>query len=245
MKLLPKKQDLDKAKNDERKRAIDEGIKLAESVDKLRQAKLNEEKSLREWREANIKAVKVEIDKALEEKGSLLKEVEDARALREQLLKPLDKEWVEVKKAKEEVVKEKESSFIEREQLKLEQEKGRQEWEKVSQAAVRIKQNEQDTEKAKSEAISLKELAQREYEMAHTEHDAQAKVIEEKLSELTQRAKEYEVAQSVIAIREHEVKDKEVELIKREQDLERRMRNFQLAQEVLNKNSSHKLNEIS
>lgn len=86
MKLLPKKE-IDTQKAKERKMQIDEGMALAKSVDKLREAKLNEEKSLREWREGNIKKVRYEIDQFIEERDKLEQQNNEARQVRDILIK--------------------------------------------------------------------------------------------------------------------------------------------------------------
>jgi len=235
MKILPKKTDIDKAKADERRREIDEGMKLAKSVDKLREARLAEEKSLKEWRDNNLAKVQQEIDSKIQINDGLKIEIKEAEAHKKKLIEPLDKEWKEINLAREELKEEKERIYLSGEQLKLKEQKVEDEQREVCQIIVRQKQNEQKTIKAKDEAVSLKDLAQREYEVAREERIAQTDTYEKKLLGLSQRDKEYEVALQTIEIRENQVKEKEAELIKREKDLARRQRNFQIAQEALKK----------
>jgi len=236
--ILPKKQDLDKAKNEERKRMIDEGKFLATKVDKLRETSANEEKQLKDWRENSLREVQKEIAQFIEEKETVKHEIEEARRERQELLKPLTKEWTELGKAKDDLEKERQVVWEEKEFVKVEKQDLDKDKEKLSSFISKAKQNEHDTQKIKSEVISLKELAQREYEMAHSEHTLQTETFDTKLSEVLQREKEYEVALSLIKIREHEVKDKESELLTREKHLASQQVALRIAYEEIKKNGN-------
>lgn len=231
--ILPKKQDLDKARNDERKKLIDEGVSLATKIDKLRETSANEEKRLKDWRESSLKLAQLDIAKLNEEKETIKHQIKEAERERQELLKPLAKEWEEVKKAKDDLEQERQIIWEEKEFIKVEKQDLDKNTEKLSSLIFKAKQNEYDTQKIKSESINLKDLAQKEYEVAREEHIEQTDAYDKKLSEVSQSKKEYEVALSLIEIREKEVKEKGSELIIREKDLERRQRNFQIAQEVL------------
>jgi hypothetical protein len=236
--ILPKKQDLDKAKNDERKRLIDDGIMLAKKVDQLRETSANEEKQLKDWRENSLKLVQQEIAQFIEKKETVKHEIEEAIRERQELLKPLTKEWTELGKAKDDLEKERQKIWEETELIKVDRQTIDDGQDKLSKLISKAKQNEHDTDKIKSEAISLKELAQREYEMAHSEHTLQTETFDTKLSEVLQRLKEYEVALSLIKIREHEVKDKESELLTREKHLASQQVALRIAYEEIKKNGN-------
>lgn len=229
MKLLPQKKDIDKAKAQERKQEIDSGLSLAKSVDKLREQLALEKKNLFEWRTANIASVQQEIDSYLETKENLRIEIEKQEEYRKKLIEPLDKEWAEVnlEKAKgREII---DNACILMAQCKDEERILEQEKKKISEIVSRVTQNEKDTIKAREESISLRDMAQHEYEIAKGERNQQTATFEKSLSDLDQRKKEYEVALSVIEIRENQVNEKEADIIKREQDLERRIKNFRKA----------------
>ena len=240
--ILPKKTDIDKQKNDERKRFIDEGIVLAKKVDKLRETSANEEKQLKDWRESSLKLVQADIAKFIEEKETLKHEIEEATREREALLKPLTKEWEKANEFKAFLSQEKTDLYLEKESLKLRLEEIEKEREKVSKIVVTINKRKDETEKAKSEATELKDLAQREYEMAHSEHDAQTEAHDKAMSQADGLRKEYEVALSLIKIRENEVKEKEVDIIKREQHLASQQVALRIAYEEIKKNASQSNN---
>lgn len=240
--ILPKKQDLDKAKNEERKKMIDEGIMLATKVDKLRATSADEEKRLKEWREGSIKQVQLEIAEQIVNKNSLLGEIQTLEGRRQELLKPLDKEWTELKGAKQDLEQERQLIWEEKEFVKVGTQDLAKDKVKLTDIISKAKQNEYDTQKIKSESISLKDLAQREYEMAYSEHDVQTDTYDEKLSEVAQSKKEYEVALSLIKIRENEFKEKEVEFINREKHLASQQVALRIAYEEIKKNAPNKLN---
>lgn len=219
MKLLEKRQ-IDKSKAIERKIEVDSGINLAKKIDTLRETSLKEEKQLYEWRASSIKKVQYEIDQFIEERDNLEKQNNEARTLRNNLLKPLDNEWIEVSKVKIQIGLDKCVIEEDRKLLDVDIEDIKQNKLKISQIVVKSKQNEIETEKVKSETISLKDLAQREYDIIREEHNEQTERYENKIFELSQREKEYEVAISIIKIRENEVKEKESELLKDKAHLE-------------------------
>lgn len=237
MNILPRRQDILKAKNDATKKEIDEGIALATRIDKLRETKVNEEKALISWRHNSIKEIQKEIDEYLQVKNNLEEEIEVGKKYHRKLIEPVEKEWAEVnleksnnKKISEEIVKR--IKEIEKKEKLLEIER-----QKISDLVIKTQENEKETEKNKSETIALKEMAQREYEIAREERENQSKYYDTKIQEVIEREKEYTVALSVIAIRENEVKQKEVEIITRERNLERRIKNLQNVQDIL-KNES-------
>lgn len=242
--ILPKKSDIDKSKLQEREQLVKEGILLATKVDKLRATSADEEKRLKDWRESSLKQVQLEIAEQIVNKNSLLGEIQTLEGRRQELLKPLDKEWEELKGAKDDLEQERQIIWEEKEFVKVEKQDLDKNTEKLSNLISNAKQNETDTQKAKDESRSLKELSQREYEMANTERITQSEDFDTKLSEVTQSKKEYEVALSLIKIRENEVKEKEVDIIKREQHLASQQVALRIASEVINKNATNKHNEV-
>ncbi len=233
MKILPKKIDIDKAKASEKKIQIDEGVSLARKIDFLRETALKEEKSLLEWRTNNIESVKREIEDYIIVRDNLRKQTEEAEVYRKQLLIPLDNEWAEINKTKAQQIQEKQNIYLLREQAKEEGKLLNREQEKIRKIATEIGQKNNEIEKAKSEVLSLKELAQKEYELAREAHQSQTDNYERKMSEASARCREYEVALSVIEIREKETNEKEVDIIKREQHLETQQRMLRIAKEAL------------
>jgi hypothetical protein len=233
MKLLPKKTDIDKAKADERKREIDEGITLARKVDTLRELKSNEERNLLEYRATALKEIQKEIDSRIEIRNSLDDEIVKKQEIRKQLIKPLDEEWKEIKEAKDGIKEEKESIFISREQLKQDQHKLEEDRTKLSDLIIKAKDNEGKTEKLKSEVISLKDIAQKEYEKAKSEHDSQTETHQIEMSKVLQLQKEYENGILINKLDKKKLEEKESDLIIREKDLIRQQNILKIAKGVI------------
>lgn len=93
--------------NDQRKADIDNGLKLARKVDDLRETVLKEEQKLENHRNVIIPEVQRQIDLKIEERDELERELVPIRKKREELLKPLDEEWLKVNQTKSDLEKEK------------------------------------------------------------------------------------------------------------------------------------------
>jgi len=225
--ILPQRKDLDKAKQSERKSLIDDGLSLAKRVDALREQRLQMEVSLETWRKETVSAIQSDIDNLINEKETTKQEVYNAKIQRDKLQEPLDSEWIKLNKEKEVVYKDRNELFLDRERFVEEVGKLDEEREDFKQFAVKIKQNETDSLTTKSQADNFRRMAQSEYDIAHTERETQAKEYETKLQAINQRAKEYEVGIQTIEVRESQVKDKESELLVRENDVARRIKILQ------------------
>jgi hypothetical protein len=223
MKVLEKKQDIQKLKNEERKREIDDGIALATRIDKLRETKANEEQALFTWRETALREIQKEIDDYITVRDNLQVQTEAAEVHRKKLIEPLDTEWKELNKEKEDIEKDRKIISIIQTQLEIDRNEVKKQWDAVSETVTRTNQKEVQIDKAKSAAVSLKELAQKEYEIARIEREEHLNEHEKEMKSVRELKKQYKVALSTIGIREHQVQDKESELITRERDLERRL----------------------
>lgn len=102
MKLLDK-QTIVTLKSGERKKEIEEGVKLARKVDLLRETSAKEEINLSKFRIEALKKVQSDIDVLINEKNVLQSIVATLQLERKALLIPLDKEWDRVKKEKIEI----------------------------------------------------------------------------------------------------------------------------------------------
>lgn len=222
MHILPKKQDIDRLKAQEKKIEIDTGLSLARSVDRLRESKLKEEKQLLEWRTITIKTIQQEIDQFIEERDKLEQQNHEARNLRNEMLKPLDKEWAEVNQVKMQIAEDKQAVYLARESLKEETLKIESKWNEVSETVLRIKSKETKVEKAKSEAIALKDLAQREYDIACEEHETHKKTQERELAEIQYLKTSYENGLQTNESKKQQLEEKESELINKEIQLQDR-----------------------
>lgn len=239
MNLLPKKLDIDKAKAQERKREIDSGIELAKRVDTLRELRVDEEKNLQEWRTRAIQQVQLEIDNLILDRDNLLKQNTEAREERKALLKPLDQEWKEINSEKVKLQKSITNLENSRVQLSEKEHLIELEKEKISKITSKLKKDEEGIKKTISETTSLKELAQKEYEVARYEHDTQTEVYERTLSNVQNMQREYETGSNLNDIKEKELEAKEAELIIREHDVERQQQRMKIVWDGIQKNEQH------
>ncbi len=221
--LLPKRIDIDKAKKEELRKEIDSGVQLATKIDKLRETASSEEKQLQAWREESIRIIQLEIANFIEERDNLEKQNNEARALRNERLKPLDHEWLKLNLAKQSFNTDRETLNQEIEMIENHKKVIEIKKKELSELITKAKSNQDETERAKVESISFKELAEREYATAQREHERGTALQEQKMSVLQESEREYQVALSLVEIRENAVKDKESELITRENDLARRL----------------------
>lgn len=117
MKLIDKK-DIIVQKSQERKREIDEGVKLAKSVDTLRETHLKEQDGLKKFRDATLASIKSELDVLVNKKSTILDEIGTLEQRKRDALAPIDlkNEWNEVEKTKQNLLQ-RETSLINREIL--------------------------------------------------------------------------------------------------------------------------------
>ncbi len=225
--ILPKQIDINKAKTQERKAQIDEGLVLAKRVDELRQMRLQLENNFENWRRETSKAIQVEIDTLVAERDDMAKQVIEARRVRDDLLKPLNEEWAIVNKEKQLIVDAKNEIFLDQERLDAESIRVKLEAGKISKNLVKLSVLIDETESYKQEALSLKEQAEEIYKVAYESREKQNNDHERLMAEATKMKREYEVGLSVIEIREKQVEERDSELSIRENDLTRRINNLQ------------------
>lgn len=104
MKLLTK-QEISTSKAKERKMEIDEGVKLAKRVDSLREKSAEEEVRLSKFRTESLNKLHKDIDGTMAELDEWVRKVDEAKAQREYLLKPLDEKWDELHQKEEDLRK--------------------------------------------------------------------------------------------------------------------------------------------
>lgn len=237
MKLLDKRK-IDTAIANQRKTEIDNGIKLAMSVDNLRRAKVQEEQNLKEYRERAFKEIQIEIDSLLEDKSNLLKWNTEARSERIELLKPLDEEWTKLNNDKVQFEKKKESLRKIEESVIQIKKKSQIELGKVSKLARELEDSKNKVEKTQKEANELRDLAQKEYEMAKHEREIQTGQYEKAMFEANSRKIEYEIGLKTQDIETRLVKEKESELISDRKHLETQIRTFNIARGIIKNGTS-------
>lgn len=96
MRLLPKSE-IDRAKATEKKREIDEGLKIAQRIDNLRETQAETETALEKWRRETVALIHEEISKEAYKRDELKGLNARLERERDELQKPLDDEWVKVR----------------------------------------------------------------------------------------------------------------------------------------------------
>lgn len=177
MRLLSKSE-IDKAKAQDRQREVSEGMKLAKSVDSLRETHAHEEVALSKFRENTLKQAMDDISKAEADKRILDEEVKNLREEREILLNPVDLTEAREKVAKERIEvdlqkaenSEKEKDLVSREtqlftslkEMKKEQAKIENHKEIALRSLAETEENLKESKKIRKEAEDWKKEVVRE-----------------------------------------------------------------------------------
>jgi len=236
--LLPTRIDINKAKANERKLEIDNGLSLARQIDSLRNTFLEEKKVHELWLKTSREEILKEIADLNTELESKTHEVANLEKTRIELIKPLNLEWSNVNAEKEKLVEAQHELSLDHERLNADILTLENEKKEVALIRKQTKQNEINTEKALKEADELRVSTQKEYRDASIFRENQESYYERKVKSAEEREKEYEVALKTIEIREQGVKDKEAELLERETLL--KDRTAMLQREILRKqNGNH------
>lgn len=199
MRLLAKQQ-IEKDKSLEKRREIDEGIKLAKKVDKLREISAQEESNLKRFRDESIKVVKSEIDVLIVRKETLKSDVKELEELRILAQAPIDlkAEWGKVKTDKVEIEGWK-RDLLSRESIVI-----------VREATVESKTNDffrRDEELREKETLTNRYLT--ETKKAYDESDKTRAKADEYAKKTD---KELDKRDRIIAAKEEELKYRENEL---------------------------------
>ncbi len=116
---LLSRREIDTAKAQDRSREVQEGAKLANRVDALRETVVSEEKGLEEFRSKTLSGIQVEIDTKIAERDFLVGVVDHLKAERAAALVPLDEKKALLEE-KQRLLKEKEEEIAIKEgELKL------------------------------------------------------------------------------------------------------------------------------
>lgn len=213
IRLLPKSE-IAVAKASVRQKEIEEGSKLARSVDRIREVRAQEDEALQKFRRESIKKIHAEIQTYSIERDHLKTEVAKLKKERQEALKPLDRERAEIAKERERAAKECEAARIKSIEA---QEAEKQAKKAVKQASDALARAATKDELAGSK---LRRASNLEKEAEHTLDDAK-KVRELAIQleldvreELTHRDKEVAARELGCTMREANLKDGEAELAK-------------------------------
>ena len=231
MKLL-KKQQINERVNTERKNAIDAGVFLAKKIDALREEVLTLQKTRDEFIAGSQQVINDSLSSLQQKQDSLSKEIKELEVKRKELLKPLDDKWAEVNELQEEFLRERKENAFDRKELNDREKIIETRENEITKIAEQIRYKESEAEKARNDILVLKELAQKEYEIAETARKSFEKDSETKLSELQQKITTYENGISVNELKEKDLEKREVALLSEQKHLESQQRTFLLAKGI-------------
>lgn len=214
VRLLPKSE-IDKRKSEEQRTAIQEGLKVAERVDLLRETLASEETAFENYRTDTLKNIQKDIQNKQEEKDVLETEIIQLRKERKELLIPLDFKWNEISEL-EIKLKEKASALdiVEAE---------------LAEKSVTLMARQRDVEINEDKAEDLKRFAGTMFTQAEAQvskareesatmrNKAQAELSLVELQQIEVKKKEND-----LSFRETSLKDKENRIEKYERDLAKR-----------------------
>lgn len=226
VRLLPKSE-IDKRKSEEQRTAIQEGLKVAERVDTLRETLASEEVAFEKYRKESLDAIEQEIKPKRIELDLLNKEVSHLCEERRQLLIPLDFKWSEVQKLEEfNKSKEHELSVLDGE---------------LAEKSVLITTRERDVVIAEGKSEDLKRLAsamytQAEAQLSKSREDsasilnkahAELSLVEIQKQEVEKREINISIKEKALEEKEHRIEKYEIRLANREATLRAGWKNLE------------------
>jgi hypothetical protein len=232
MRLLPKSE-IHKLKAEAQKQSIDEGVKLAKRVDRLREVASEEEASLARFRTETLASINKDIVELDEQKSTLTGEIKHLFEVRNELLVPLDAEWDKVSEEKERLVKQQEA--LEGAKTALERERNanieittnlKKETNLVAIKKGEIEDNLNQSRLLKGE---LKQMA----EVARLDKIRNDREYKQRLDLMIIREQQYESKKEWVKIKEAEIRKEKSDLVKewrllkdRQETLERSIKRF-------------------
>lgn len=213
MRLLTKT-DIQQKKASARKLEIEEGKKLSQSVDRLRELKVFEEQSLEAFRVKSIGNIHAEIVAESLKLSDLKKEVKALEDKRKEALKPVDAEWQAVNDEKIlvgdrlELVKDREEAVANRENAVAETEK------QTTYLLNTATTKEQVAQKLLDEAAANNNNSERMKKEATYVLDKATKFKEKAEKQLLDRETKVAMEERTLRLKEANVADEKAELAK-------------------------------
>jgi hypothetical protein len=208
------KAEIDRAKADQRKKEVDEGLKLARRVDNLREVAAEEEASLSKFRKETVAKIHEELSTLEAKKSILVGEIGQLKKERKELLKPLHEEWALFHReiARLETLRE---DVLSLKTTVIEREKGTKE--ALKKAANELAKAALKDERA-TELLLDADKASREASLAlENAREVEAKVLD-KTKKVDQELAERDMAMAAkergIEMREKAIEEREAELEK-------------------------------
>lgn len=227
MRLLDKLQ-INLSKAVERKLEVDEGRKLAERVDALRELSATEAANLERFRGESLAQAKADIGVLVAEKGSLLGEVERLRSDRDFLLKPVDLREMELDGRKE-ALDERERGLLAEKSLVIKLEDKAKEAFSRASVALKAAENREDDAKTDQQAAAasrksaggLMRESQKWLDKAKEEARQVLEDVDRRDAAMAVRERELLMRQEGLAREQQALSLRERAIIDREETLER------------------------
>lgn len=182
----------------ERRKEIDEGAKLASSVDTMRKLVASEQTNLIKFRDESLKTIKEELGGLQARKQFLLSEVESLEELRIRLQEPLDAEWEKVKKELASIEATKQNLYATINGLKKSEKLYKKSFEELGIEKKRVEDLKTSARESFTLAERIKNEAAEILDEAHRESN-------EMDTEMNEREQQLHLKEDVVAIRERDM----------------------------------------
>lgn len=211
MRLQPKSEVLEKQASEQKQR-IEEGLRLAKRVDRLRETQAQEDASLEKFRREKVAAINAEIAETRGILTPLQVEVANLKAERERLMKPLTLEWEAVALARQEAETLTASADSRVKEAEKAESKARTTLNYAETLMKAVDQARFDAASSLSDAENHRIEAQRKHDLAAQVLDETNRMQEDVKNELIPRI-------AAVSMREEGVRMKEAVLNDREADI--------------------------
>lgn len=195
---IPSKQEVSTSKALERKREIDEGLKIANKVDTLRKLASTEQNNLIKFRDESLQSIKEEIANYVDSRDSLQREVDALKEQRVSLQIPLDKEWIIVNLAKQDVVTAKENIYATLEGLKKSEKSYAQSLKELELERIKVG--------------NLKASANESFSLAEKIKDEASRILDEANQETNEIYEEMNLREQQLHSKEQDILIKEIDV---------------------------------
>lgn len=212
MRLLSKS-DIVRAKSVARKLDIDEGAKLARRIDNLREVAASEEESLTRFRRETIANIHAETSQATQRLNSLKSEVATLEERRKELLRPLTKEWNELRKERKEVTRREDDAQARLIQVQDKEKQIKKAVQQVSNTLARARTTEERMVDKLMEADRYNKDSKTALSNAKKEEEKALKLQEQMTKELARRDMAMAEIERRLDYKEEKLKERENKLV--------------------------------
>jgi hypothetical protein len=234
---LKTKVEVDAKKAQERKKEVDEGMKLAKSVDLLRETYAQEQTKLRLFRESTLKVIKDDIDALEVKKNSMAGEIKALEARKIEAEAPIDlvKEWKKVKEDKKEIIILKED-ILEREnrvinkEIQIESIKN-----EFFEREEKIKENEQSSKNYLIETTKNYELSEKNKLETLRIKDDTLRSLDEKETDLRRKEQDLSYREHDLVLQKEQVIQDKIEIEKEKIHIQSQQQSLKVAWDRIRK----------